>query len=380
VYLDRPHHLIEFSACTNVLVRDVTLKDAPLWTVHVADSRDVTILGIRIRNNPRIGNNDGVHCTTSRNIHIANCEIAAGDDALCVTSVGSRTPGVCENVTVTNCTLSSRSAAVRLGYGNNTVRNCVFQNLVIRESNRGIGLFVRDRGSIENVLFSDICIQTRLHTGHWWGNGEPIHVSAISQSEETRLGVIRQVTFANIVAASESGIVVYSDQPGCIQEIAFRDVCLDIKNSPLNASYGGNFDLRPAHDKQFAIFSHDVPAVYGRGVTGLTIENVAVTWADGLPDFFTHGIWCEEFSDVVIDGFRGRQARRGSDAAVIALRRGRTVTIRNCRAEASAATFLTIDAVNDTRLFVNNDLSHARRAMHPEPGGFTISGNLLPKL
>ena len=90
---------------------------------------------------------------------------------------------MCENVAVSNCTLSSRSAGVRVGYGPNPIRNCVFQNLVIRNSNRGLGLFVRQEGSIENVLFNNIVIQTRLHTGHWWGKGEPIHLSVRAGAE-----------------------------------------------------------------------------------------------------------------------------------------------------------------------------------------------------
>ena len=61
----------------------------------------------------------------------------------------------------------------------NTIRNCVFENLVIRDPNRGLGLFVHQEGSIENVLFNNIIIQTRLHTGHWWGKGEPIHISVL---------------------------------------------------------------------------------------------------------------------------------------------------------------------------------------------------------
>jgi len=63
---------------------------------------------------------------------------------------------------------------------------------VIRESNRGLGVFVRDEGSISDVLFSDILIETRLHTGDWWGNGEPIHISCLPQKAGTTLGRIER--------------------------------------------------------------------------------------------------------------------------------------------------------------------------------------------
>ena len=41
---------------------------------------------------------------------------------------------------------------------------------------RGLGVFVRGAGGVENVVFSDILIRTRLLTGHWWGKAEPLLV------------------------------------------------------------------------------------------------------------------------------------------------------------------------------------------------------------
>ena len=183
----RPNRLIAFYSCRDVRLRDVTLTDASIWTVHLADCDRVVVSGVTILNNPLVPNSDGIHCTTCRNVRISDCEMVCGDDAICITSVESRPGGLCENVAVSNCTLSSRSAGVRVGYGPNPIRNCVFQNLVIRNSNRGLGLFVRQEGSIENVLFNNIVIQTRLHTGHWWGKGEPIHLSVLpEQKSQTR--------------------------------------------------------------------------------------------------------------------------------------------------------------------------------------------------
>ncbi len=177
----RPNRLLAFYGCRDVRICDVTLTDAPIWTIHLGDCERADVSGIRIINNPLIPNSDGIHCTTCRSVHISNCDLVCGDDAICITSVESRPGGVCENVTVSNCTMSSRSAGVRVGYGPNSIRRCVFENLVIHNSNRGLGLFVRQEGSIEDVLFNNIVIQTRLHTGHWWGKGEPIHLSVLPE-------------------------------------------------------------------------------------------------------------------------------------------------------------------------------------------------------
>jgi hypothetical protein len=69
-----------------------------------------------------------------------------------------------------------------------------FSNITIFDSNCGINLTVRDSGSIQNVNFSNISIETRMHTGDWWGNGEPIHISAIRGKDSVKLGIMRNIT------------------------------------------------------------------------------------------------------------------------------------------------------------------------------------------
>ncbi len=374
---DRPGNLIVLSECKNILIRDVTIKDSPLWTIHLADCDDADLLGISILNDLMFANNDGIHCTTSRNIHISDCHIVAGDDGICVTGFGPK-KGVSENVTVNNCTIQSRSSGIRVGYGDNSIRNCLFQNLVIDKSNRGIGVFTRDRGSIENVQFSNITIETRLHTGHWWGHGEPIHVSAVPIYENVTSGEIKNLRFSNIMAKSESGIVVSGLKESLIQDLSFEDIHLTFLSSPLSATYGGNFDLRPTFDKAVAIFKHDIPGLFCRYVKGLRIRDVELEWKGPAADYLTHGIQVEDFEDVVIDGYKGRQALSQTNTAAIALSRGKNVTIRNCQALEGTNIFLLHSGLSDERLFVNNDASKAKKVFQPEKTSFTSYGNIAP--
>lgn len=371
----RPNRLIAFYNCRDMRLRDVTLTDASIWTVHLADCDRVVLSGVTILNNPLVPNSDGVHCTTCRNVRISDSEMVCGDDAICITSVESRSGGVCENVTVSNCTLSSRSAGVRVGYGPNPIRNCVFQNLVIRNSNRGIGLFVRQQGSIENVLFSNIVIQTRLHTGHWWGKGEPIHLSVLpEQKSQTELGRIRNVVFTNVLAESDSGVVIWSQEPGRIEDVTFNQVRLHIRKSPLSDSYGGNIDLRPAFDPQWAIFQHDLAGIFCHGATGLTLNQVEVRWDGEMPEYYDHALWCEQTDRVLIDGFQGRQPRPGDDRSAILLDSVRGVTIRNSQAAEGTTTFLRHRNLTEAGLFGNNDMTRAATAIAPMPSPFASQG------
>jgi polygalacturonase len=66
-------------------LKDFTLKDTPSWAICLAYCEDVLVDGLTILNNLLVPNSDGIHCTTSRNVRIANCDIRAGDDAIIVT-------------------------------------------------------------------------------------------------------------------------------------------------------------------------------------------------------------------------------------------------------------------------------------------------------
>jgi polygalacturonase len=371
----RPSPTLEINNCKNFLLRDITIRDTPGWAIRLINSEHADFIGFDIINDPLIPNNDGIHCTSSSFVHISDFHFEGGDDAVIVTGFGdpNRTA---ENVTVTNCTLKSKSAAVRVGYGASNIRNCVFSNLVIYGSNRGLGVFVRNEGSIENILFSNITIKTRLYKGHWWGNAEPIHVSVAPHKADTKLGHMKNIRFADIVAESESGIIVHGWENSPIEDLVFDNVKLRIANSPINDSYGGNFDLRPTYVLEKAVFKHDIPGFYCCYADGIRIKDFQLEWEKNMHRFFSFGVECENIKNLVIDSFRGRQAHVSDSGPVIFLKNSNTVTIKNCFADEGAGTFLYVSNVADQRLFVNNDVSHAKKTFEPDEPEFTISGNL----
>jgi polygalacturonase len=348
-YSFRPGLMITIERSENIRINDVILKDSPEWTIRIGDCDDAEVRGISILNNKVIPNNDGIHVTTSRNVRISDCNIFAGDDAIIVTGFGNsplpgelisgkRKPlevgnktGIAENVTVTNCVLSSRSACIRVGYGSHPIRNLVFNNLVIYESNRGIGVFARDNSRIENVLFSDIIINNRLHSGLWWGKGEPIHISAIRDTENGIPGTINNIRLSNISATSESGIVILGLPGSVIENISMEDIRLTINKGKYTETYGGNFDLRPAYPLEYAIFKHDIPGLYAHYVNHFTISGFELNWGEGLPSFFTHAVEIDHFNNLLLDDIKAFPAPSSVGISAIKLSNGQNAELRNCR-------------------------------------------------
>lgn len=87
-----------------------------------------------------------------------------------------------------------------------------FSNITIFDSNRGINISVSDASSLENVTFNNISIETRLHTGDWWGQGEPINITAMQLvPEKMKIGKIRNLFFNNITSRGENSVVMIAE-------------------------------------------------------------------------------------------------------------------------------------------------------------------------
>ena len=345
----RPGMLMFLLSCENVQLEDVFLTNSPEWTVRIEDCDNVEVRGITIDNDPLIPNNDGIHCTTSRNIRISDCNVSAGDDAIIVTGFGDlplpgqfsdsalhnglpgNKTGYAENVSVTNCVLSSRSACVRVGYGNHPVRNLVFSNLVMYNSNRGIGVFSRDNSSIEHVMFDNIIIHTRLVAGDWWGKGEPIHISAIQDTENGNPGHIDDITISNVTATGEAGIVIFGDKNSLIKNVRMNNIRLSLHGGKYSKSFGGNFDLRPSWPQPYRVFKHDIPGLYAENVKNLKISGFEMNWNEPVESYFTNAITADHFAGLTIEGFSGGPSGISNNMPAILLTNGSDAELINCK-------------------------------------------------
>ena len=130
----RPGQMVVFCGCENVTIRDLSFRNAPYWTIRPWACTSVIINGIRIDNNLRIPNGDGVDIDACKDVIVTGCIINAADD--CITLRACSLIGLpredCENIVVSDCVLSTDCSGVRVGVGNGAIRNARFSNLIIR--------------------------------------------------------------------------------------------------------------------------------------------------------------------------------------------------------------------------------------------------------
>jgi polygalacturonase len=167
---NRPSPMVELVQCRNVRISGVTLKSSAGWTLRPIACETVVIDGVRIRN-PNYGvNTDGMDITASRNVFVSNCDIATGDDAICIKSenpYGDLLPT--KNITITNCVITTSCNSFKLGTATHgAFENIVFSNSVLyadadsplyTRSSGGICIEMVDGGSVDGVVVSNIRMQ-----------------------------------------------------------------------------------------------------------------------------------------------------------------------------------------------------------------------------
>ena len=282
----RPH-VITLTDVRNVVVRDVTIRDGAYWTLHLVGCDGAVIDGINLLNNLKIRNGDGIDLDHSRNVRIANCHITSGDDCICLKNRRETAQyGSCHDIVVTNCVMTSRSCAIKIGSENmDSIYNVLFDNCFIKASNRGLGIQNRDEGTVTDVVFSNIMLDCRLWSDVWWGKAEPIYVTSYPRANgnhkdanwrfpkgqlEGRCGQVERIFFQNIVATSENGCFIGGDTDDKVRDIHLSHVTLFLKKS--TTYQGGVYDKRPCRGEGFV-----TDKVYG-----LYVEKAAQVTADNF--------------------------------------------------------------------------------------------------
>ena len=236
----RPH-VLTLTNVQNLTIRDVTIREGAYWTVHLIGCNEAVIDGINLLNNLKIRNGDGIDLDHSKNVRIANCHITSGDDCICLKNRREfEQYGSCHDIVVTNCVMSSRSCAIKIGSENmDSIYNVMFDNCIIMGSNRGLGIQNRDEGTVTDVVFSNIQLDCKLWSDVWWGKAEPIYVTSYPRANgnhkdanwrfpkgqiEGKCGEVSRIYFNNITALSENGCFVGGDVPGKVKDIYFNNV------------------------------------------------------------------------------------------------------------------------------------------------------------
>lgn len=214
----RPGQLICLIECTNVKVSDITIKNMPCWGVFFHGCEYVQTRGIKIINPFEYVNTDGIDVDCCRYVTISDCIIITGDDAIAIRcdSDKLKNPKVCENITITNCTLASNSSVFRIGVGVGKIRHVRVSNLVVSRAGNLItyatSYMGRGKAFIEDIGFSDISAYNVCRM-----------IDCVVEN-----GAVKNLVMKNMNVNAKGGICVIQKEDGCVSDFTLRDINLEV--------------------------------------------------------------------------------------------------------------------------------------------------------
>ncbi len=325
----RPH-VLTIVGGSNIRIRDIKIGNSAYWTIHLIGCNDVVISGITLLNSLKVRNSDGIDLDHCKNVRISDCYIESGDDCICLKNRREYEEfGRCENITVTNCTMTSRSCAIKIGSENmDTIRQVLFNNCIIKNSNRGVGIQNRDEGVVSDVVFSNMIIEGHLFSDVWWGKAEPIYITAYRRASgnhkdanwrfpkdavEGRVGEVKNIYFSNIKCTSENGVYVSAESNDKISNIVFDNIDLFIDKT--TSIVGGVYDRRPCAVDGFVKGS--TSGFYFDAAKSITVRNCAVQWGSQRPAYFSHVLESRNVSLLKTENLIGNAAHTGKQRVFI---------------------------------------------------------------
>jgi hypothetical protein len=341
--------------CKDVRISGLSLLHSPSWTIHPYGCERMVIDGVYIHTSLTEGVwADGIDPDGCKDLRISNCTIETGDDALVFYSMNWFGPALpCENITVTNCRLSSASSALKFCDGNmNCVRNVTVDNCVITGSNRGLAFMVFDGGYVSDVVLSNLTIECTRHDWFWWGDGDPLHFNIkrrsevhtnVSRENEPPAGSIRNVLIKNVIARGKGPSVINGHPESWLDGVTIENLKLFLSSDP-----------KAPYEKAVNCLKFEM-------AKNLKLKDIEVIWDKPESDKWESALYLEKIKGLELDGFRGRQAKFESDKPAVVLNQVEGAVIRNCQAASGTGKFLHFEGKDskDIVLF-GNDFRQAK--------------------
>ena len=349
---------IALKSCRKVQIRDITLQNAPNYTISMLGCEYVDIDGVTIFN----GFADGIDPDCSRNVRIANCYVESWDDCICPkTSLGLGERRSTENITVTNCVLTTASDAFKLGtessgdFKNIALTNCTVFSQPDKWKHRataGVAIESVDGANIDRVVVSNVAME---------GVRAPIFIRLGNRGRAQKIptpGTLQNISISNITA---TGATLTSSITG-IPDHSVRHVSLSQVH--IAAAGGGlakRFEIPEETTKYPEADMFDELPAYGlfcRHTEDLTLCEVHLSTEihDERP-----ALVADDVSGLDLTGFRGHPP--SGDQPVVYMTNARRVLVQGSRALPGTGVFLRLDGEKTKRVHaLANDFSEARLA------------------
>ncbi len=261
--------LIQLDSCTNVTIKNISLKHSDFFAITLNKCTDILIHGLTIRNNYFHPNSDGIDPGECKNLIISDCNIISGDDCICFKGGG-------ENVVINNCILSTPSTAIKFGtLTTKTFKDFTISNCIIYNSMTGLGMYMKDGGTIENISFNNISIEdiqdTNMVNSGIIHQQVPIYIDIDKRTENSPLGTIKNIRFSNISISSYNSILIQGMKKQPVENIFMDNIFLTVTHP---FSFSGRKKPKGFAESKFLYHDDHREKEFAQKESYLTLANV----------------------------------------------------------------------------------------------------------
>lgn len=362
--------ILDFTACKNVTIRDITVRYSDSWTFDLERCENVVIDGVSILNNYYRVNADGIDPVSCKSVRISNCHIVAGDDCIvCKTREGYP----CEDIVVTNCVLESIATAVKIGTESpSDFHNILVSNCVIRNSGVGIGMYIKDGATAERISFSNCTIETirrpELVGDSVVNSTFPIFVDIEKRRKDSRVGTVRDLSFSDITIVSDNGILIQGMEASKIENLSMRNITMRVDRTfdyaKRKKHVGGSTE--ETEDRRRTIYARKPSYCTLANIDGLTVESLRIFIPDDI--FAQHNrsaLSLHNVTQAIISNVQREPPGAGSEVPVVMMQDCRDALLTMCLAPRQTGIFLGLAGPGTANISLRgNDLRGAGQAVH----------------
>jgi polygalacturonase len=140
----------------NVTVDGIFVRDPGSWNTHILHSENVTIQNVKMLNDIELSNTDGFDPDASQKVIIEKCFAYCSDDnvAVKITATSDYIRDV-SNVIVRGCVFLTKKSSLKVGTESRgeVMKDILFENNDVVESDRGMALYCSDGAEFQNIRF-----------------------------------------------------------------------------------------------------------------------------------------------------------------------------------------------------------------------------------
>ena len=215
--LPRPMPWVEFRDSRFIIVRDTTFRNSPSYGVAFTRSSDVHVDNVKVFNDPRSPNTDGIQVNDSQRVTIRAVHIATGDDAIVLKSDHRDV----EDVVVSDSILTSDDGAFKFGTSSSkAIRRVTLRDTTMIDSRIGVALFMRRGGVFEDFEVRNLRFLGRSRSWMEW----PIYIDIDRRAEGNALGRIRNVRIEGMQIESRGNVLITGNPAALMENVTLRDI------------------------------------------------------------------------------------------------------------------------------------------------------------